>query len=103
MDNDFASKLQNILSDPTALAKISSIASSLGVSAPSEEGSRPTSEPTDAPQPPTQSLPQLMPQSDPRLALLASVKPLLKQEKQGRVDSLMNALNVAAMLKSFRK
>lgn len=103
MDNDFASKLQNILSDPAALAKISSIASSLGSSNPAADTSaEQTAEDVKPAEIPNQ-LPVSLPQSDPRLALLASVKPLLKQEKQGRVDSLMNALTVAAMLKNFRK
>ena len=106
MDNDFASKLQNVLSNPDAMSKITAIASSLGNGngvAPSQETQMENKEEREPTQP-VSSLNQFnFPQSDPRIALLNSVKPLLKAEKQGRVDSLLNALTVASMLKAFKK
>lgn len=110
MDSDFASKLQNVLSDPEAMAKITAIASSLG--APQQNSEPAPSEPLVSAPPVSEpdllsALPSaaqgLVPQSDPRLALLASLKPLLREEKRGRVDSLLNALTVASVLKAFRK
>ncbi len=93
MDSDFSAKLQNLLSDPTALAKITAIASSLGTDTQPEQ---------TEPAPSAPSLPNIAP-ADPRIALLSSVKPLLRQEKQGKIDSLLSALTVASMLKNFRK
>ncbi len=106
MDNDFASKLQNVLSNPEAMSKITAIASSLGNGsrdAPPQEPQIENKEEIELNQP-VSSLNQVnFPQSDPRIALLNSVKPLLKAEKRGRVDSLLNALTVASMLKAFKK
>ena len=100
MDSDFATKIQNILSNPDAMSKITAIASSLGGSS--------VDEPT-TPQPePEKTQPANSPmfsfqQSDPRISLLNSVKPLLKEEKRGKVDSLLTALTMASMLKNFKK
>jgi len=96
LENDFAAKLQSVLSNPEALAKISAIASSFG-------GTLQPEEPAEAPRDiPKKELPLALP-TDPRLALLSSVKPLLREEKRGKVDSLLTALTVASMLKNFRK
>ena len=108
MDSDFASKLQNVLSDPEALAKISAIASSLGgnTNSSSESASAPAAAPMSEPkqiEPISLSAKSAVPQIDPRIALLSSLKPLLREEKRGRVDSMLNALTVASMLKTFRK
>ncbi|MBR4950692.1 MAG: hypothetical protein IKZ23_01925 [Clostridia bacterium] len=105
MDSDFSAKLQGLLSDPNALAKITAIASTLGAgNAPSqgEPAQSAQSAPSAQANPPLQSPQPLLP-ADPRLALLSSVKPLLRQEKQGKIDSLLSALAVASMLKSFKK
>ena len=107
MDGDFASKLKTVLSDPEAMAKISAIASNLG------------NVPADQPQstePPKRETPSFSPdllssvgqnlfpmQNDPRVALLSSLKPLLREEKRGKVDALVKALAVASMMKNFRK
>ncbi len=96
MDNDFQSKLQSVLSNPEALAKITDIASSLGGNAnPSSQESVDT---------PTSPTPLKNPFStDPRLELLNSLKPLLREDKRNRIDSITKALTVASMMKSFRK
>ena len=102
MDSDFSAKLQGLLSDPNALAKITAIASTLGAGNAPSQGEPAQSVPSAQTQPPLQSPQPLLP-ADPRLALLSSVKPLLRQEKQGKIDSLLSALTVASMLKSFKK
>ena len=105
MDSDFAAKLQTLLSNPDAMSKITAIASSMGM------GKNETDQST-SPEPKTEiaseepTIPVAMPsfgQTDPRIALLNSIKPLLREEKRGRVDSLLNALTVATMLKAFKK
>lgn len=110
MDADFQEKLKNVLSDPEALAKISAIASSLGAS-PSVTASAETAAESDFQQdirsetnPLSSFNAGLLPQqSDPRVALLSSLKPLLREDKRGKVDKLVSALAVASMMKNFRK
>lgn len=103
MDSDFSEKLKNVLSDPTALAKISAIAESMGLGAPSAPAETPS-------EPPVEPKPQAIAQSilpargtDPRMMLLETLKPLLKEEKRGRVDSIERALTVMTVMKTLRK
>lgn len=112
VENDFGEKLKSILSDPDSLARITAIASSLGAS---PQGRRETAEtsgndPFDAPSDAPASAQPLLPMAsaemfsgDPRLALLSSIKPLLREEKRDRIDALARAMTVASMMKSFRK
>ena len=107
MDGDFASKLKTVLSDPEALAKISAIASNLGAT-PTEQPRLPEQKNEISSTPSSDLLSSvsqnLFPiQNDPRVALLGSLKPLLREEKRGKIDALMNALAVASMMKNFRK
>lgn len=103
MDGDFQEKLNKVLSDPDALAKITAIASSLGAS--------PKNEVKEATVPDDKEETPLIPASnpisaslgDPRLQLLSSLKPLLREEKRDKIDSLTRALTVAAMMKNFKK
>lgn len=110
LDNEFQTKLKNVLSDPEALSKISAIASSLGMgnqgsdavqNAVLPEKNEPSVSDIKAPQGfpelPTANL------SDPRLALLNSLKPLLREEKRDKIDALTRAITVASMMKMFRK
>lgn len=108
LDSEFQNKLKSVLSDPEALSKITAIASSLGLNGQSSEPepknealSEPTSDNIAESLP---ALSSLMPQqSDPRLALLTSLKPLLREDKRDRIDALTRALTVASMMKTFRK
>ena len=106
MDSDFAAKLQNVLSNPEAMAKITSIASAIGTGTQSgtegqnPQAANPSTETTPRLPDPTPEVPVT---SDPRLALLASVKPLLREDKRNRVDSLLTALTMANVLKNFKK
>ena len=111
MDADFGEKLKSVLSDPEAMAKITAIASSLG--SPTDRSNTPpapsvpsASESIGAPQDKNilSAFSQLTsPTDDPRLALLCSLKPLLREEKRERIDALTRALTLAAMMKGFRK
>lgn len=108
MDNDFSEKLKNVLSDPTAMAKITAIADSLGMG-----GNTKNSEPIQEDK--TESLSDknlsnafnqsLLPaiNTDPRLALLETLKPLLKEEKRNRIDSITRALTMVNVMKTLRK
>ena len=108
LDGDFAEKLKTVLSDPEAMAKITSIASGLGAA--KSEKSAETVAPEQQAEPilPTSdNLPTLAQgfalNSDPRISLLSSLKPLLREEKRDRIDALTRALSLAAVMKNFRK
>lgn len=110
LDNEFGEKLKNVLSDPEALSKISAIASSLGMGNKSpdavsnvytENGESNSEENKPLLGMSELSLPQNL--SDPRLALLNSLKPLLREEKRDKIDALTRAITVASMMKMFRK
>ena len=104
MENDLSEKLKNVLSDPSALAKISAIANSLGGGGNSKTESAQEPKEEQPAERENFSLPVLPSfQSDPRLALLSSLKPLLKEDKRGKIDSLTRALTIATMMKTYRK
>ena len=111
MDADFGEKLKNVLSDPEALAKISAIASSLGMNGDQktpviEQGPVQTAEPKSPEGMDIMSAfsgMNSLVSSDPRVTLLTSLKPLLREEKRGKIDALARALSIASMMKNFRK
>ena len=115
MDNDFSEKLKNVLSNPEAMAQISAIASGLGVN-PTNNNSENTADieqslniaqPGFAPNPLPDGLPNMLSglggSDDPRIGLLYSLKPLLKEEKQEKIDALTKALTIASLMKKLRK
>ncbi len=103
LEGDFASKLQNVLSDPEAMSKIMSVASSLGVTGGKSEETN-DSEPTQIARE-VSAVPNLpIPVStDPRIALLNSLKPLLREDKRDRIDALTRAMMLASVMKNFKK
>ncbi len=107
MDKDFSEKLKSVLSDPAAMAKIGAIADSLGMGGspnPSPAESSPPPAPVnEPPQIPQSLLPSPSLSSDPKIALLESLKPLIKEEKRNRLDSIEKALSVMTIMKAFRK
>lgn len=117
MDGDFAEKLKQVLSDPEAMSKITAIASSFGGGSPTNQSTEPikdnakpeqiSSVPETANLGQSDSLPALMQgfgaKSDPRLLLLSSIKPLLREEKREKIDALTKALALASMMKNLRK
>ena len=106
LDADFSEKLKAVLSDPEARSMISAIAGSLNPTLQKSEDSVAEKEVFETQnQLQTQGLGglDLLGSGDPRLALLSSVKPLLREEKRDRVDALIKAMTVASMMKNFRK
>ncbi len=103
MDGDFQEKLSKVLSDPDALAKITAIASSLGASPQNETKESAVSDEKDETPLIPVSNPLAATSGDPRLQLLSSLKPLLREDKRDKIDSLTRALTVASMMKNFKK
>jgi len=83
LDGDLAAKVGALLSDPTSAAKIAEIASGL-------TGAKPQS-------------PAPAVKADPRMALLLSLKAVLKQDKQRKIDNLMGALSVLQVIDGTRR
>lgn len=94
-------KIREVLADPEAVSKIAAIASSL--SGGSNSASPPASAPAFAPAEP--SAPVSLPSfgKDPRVELLRALKPLVAEEKRGRLDSLVQIATVASLLGSMNK
>lgn len=104
LDVDFSEKLKLVLSDPDAMAKITALASGLGKTTAPETST--TAEPTADVAASTDKASLLLPSAqsaDPRLALLVSLKPLLREDRRDRVDALTQALTLASVMKNFRK
>lgn len=121
MNDDFSSKVKALLEDPEMLAKIAAIAGSLGGQPASNAppASPTTTDPPavqtmaeqnspipEAPEPPKQpqipSFPAAV-KPDPRVALLNSLKPFLRPDKQAKVDTLTRALAVASLFGNMKK
>ena len=92
MEENFSEKLQALLADPEAVAKISAIASSLGSTAPSVP---------QTPAPAPSAVPSVG--KDPRLELLSALRPLVAEQKQKRIDDLVQIAAVASLLGNFGK
>lgn len=106
MDGDFQEKLKTLLSDPEALGKITSVASALGLGGDIAETRRESEDNGRKPISESGALGAsfaLTQQSDPRIALLHSLKPLLREEKRSRLDALTQALTIASLMKNFRR
>lgn len=96
MEENFSEKLQALLADPDAVAKISAIASSLGSTAPSVP-SVPQTPPAPEPSAPASV------GKDPRLELLRAIRPLVAEQKRKRIDDLVQIATVASLLGNFGK
>ncbi len=99
MADDLNSRLNGILSDPTALQQIMSIASGL-MSKPNEPpGTQPeeSSIPTSVPMPPQNKLPKLP--KDDRCELLYALKPFLRETRAERLDLMIRVLQITALTK----
>lgn len=104
MDGDISEKIMEFLKDPEAAAKIASVAQSLtgsGKSTPEPNV------PTSSLQPPTGDGRASMLSAvqgltspaggDRRMALLAAIKPLLREDKRSKIDSLQKAMSIATV------
>lgn len=104
LENDFSEKLKAVLSDPEAMAKITAIASGMSKDKPTDDPTQALSgtNPFNATDLPKSPIPSFQ-SSDPRLALLVSLKPLIREDRRDRVDALAQALTLASVMKNFRK
>ncbi len=82
IDSETAKKVMDILSNPEMMSRISAIASGNAPKAPEA--------------PPAPAIVQEQSQAPPSKAdLLLAIKPFLREEKRGKIDSLVKALTVA--------
>lgn len=98
MEENLSEKLQALLSDPGAVAKIAAIASSLGGSQPDSEP-KPEARPSSAEAVPRRESPK----GDPRLELLCALRPLVAEQKRKRIDDLVQIATVASLLGNLGK
>ena len=103
MDDQLTEKIRAFLADPQAVERIAAIAGTLGVSPGGGEPQPPDPSPAP-PAPPTISLPSggFRPK-DPRLDLLQALRPLVAEEKRGRLDDLLRIAAVASLLGTLKK
>lgn len=108
MEDNLTEKIRALLADPQAVERIAAIAGALGASPGS--GGQP-SQPETPPPPPAQPAfaPQPGPPSggfqpkDPRLDLLRALRPLVAEEKQGRLEDLLRIATIASLLGNFKR
>ena len=98
MEENLSEKLQSLLADPDAVAKIAAIASSLGSSTPAPS---PPPPPAPGPSVPAGAFPPVG--KDPRLELLRAIRPLVAEQKRKRIDDLVQIATVASLLGNFGK
>lgn len=109
MEDDFQAKLNRVLSDPETMAKIMSLAGASGATSPSSQPAGQTSSAASS-EPVTENgiggaaaaaeLPFLREQSGDKrvLTLLSSLRPLLREERQDRIDRLTKLMTVASVI-----
>ena len=104
MADDLSEKIRAVLSDPSSMAKISAIASSLGVSSDNAEPPKETEPPKDT-VPAFAPADLLLPSrgNDRNTALLCAIKPFLREEKRTKLDSLIRALSVAELISGLKR
>jgi len=115
MDNDFSEKLGSLLSDPSALAKIASLAGSLGLSGASAHTEEKTQEPkheceicpakeilpcggAPCPFPQKEGFSDTAKNIAQSRALLLALKPYLSQERCERIDKILGMMKIAEIM-----
>lgn len=128
MSEDISDKVRALLEDPEMVAKIAMIAGGLGggkTAAPAASPEPPVNPARDIPttdrtlpaehnavyesgnaapviaKPPEAAKPAVV--NDPRLSLLNSLKPFLREERRSKIDNLARALSVASLMSNFNK
>ncbi len=102
MDGDIADKIKSFLADPSAAEKISSVMQTLQKPKEQPTSSAVESKPADA-------LQTLMPvlgasnSGGPYLQLITALRPLIREEKRPKLDSMERALTVARLFSGIRK
>ncbi len=114
MDGGLGDKIREILNDPEAMGKIMQIASGL---APSKEGQGENPQPggQGGGEKPVSALGSLAQTISPlgalgggmtgdrRIALLSSLRPLIKEEKRQKLDNIKTAFTIANLLGNYKK
>lgn len=93
MDGDIGEKLKNILADKDAMEKIASFAS--GLNKPSPDAAPGAAAAVTGP--------PASPYRDDRTAFIGSLRPLLREEKRKKLDTLQTALTLAELFGSYKK
>lgn len=92
MDGELGEKLRQILGDKDAMEKISAIASGLNRPPPVTD--------TGAPAP---AIPAPQSYGGGKTAFIASLRPILREEKRKKLDTLQTALTLAELFGSYKK
>ena len=100
MENDLSEKILKLLSDPTAAAKISAVASSLGAT--DVKPQEPVQQAFSPAAPVTQLLSGFG-NKNRNTELLCAVKPFLREEKQGKIEALLRAMSIAELISGLKK
>jgi hypothetical protein len=100
VDSDLTEKIRKFLSDPGAADKIAAVAGTL--SSPKAGSAAPES-PAAASEAIPVSKPAPKPAADRQTALLEAIRPLLRTDKQGKVDNIRRAMTVASLFGTIRK
>lgn len=101
MEDNLTEKIRALLADPQAVERIAAIAGTLGGS--SGGGEQPSPPDPLPPQAQPVFAPQQTPPPDPRLDLLRALRPLVAEEKQGRLEDLLRIATVASLLGKIKR
>lgn len=86
MDGEMADKLKEILADEQTMAQIMAIASGISSkNSVSEQAEKP------------KALPVSLPKADSKTAFIQALRPLIREEKRKKLDSLETALLIASL------
>ncbi|MBR3837499.1 MAG: hypothetical protein IKJ74_05055 [Clostridia bacterium] len=118
MEGDFSQKLQQVLSDPNAMATIAGLAQNFSKKNAESTGASETSLPTGAGEAPREkgvlgemleqpaiasALKMLGDGSRERVALLQAMRPFVKDEKKERLDRIIQTMKTLDLLLSAQK
>ncbi len=104
MDSGLSEKISSFLSDPAAAEKVAAVAKTLGLQAGGNAGNMP--QPVQSGQSSPASAPAVIPadSGDARRArLLAALRPMLREEKRGKLDAMTRAMTVASLFSGIRR
>ena len=101
MADELSEKIKALLSDPESLAKVTAIASSLGMNG--NGAGIPKEQPPSLPASTVPALPSFNSYGNRNTVLLQAIKPFLRKEKQGKLESLITAMSVAEVVSGLRK
>ena len=93
MDGGFGEKLNAVLSDPEAMEKITRIASGI-----SQNGTQNDAQPKN-----TENISNPMSARSGKAAFISSLRPMLREDKRKKLDSLQTALIIAEMFGDHKK